>query len=75
MKIKNEWWCYLHTNGHIQAKRFFDHRDFEDADESPFVKKRSGIILASDRDDAIEQFYNTIVSQHVLHELTKNHKK
>lgn len=75
MKDKFEWWCYMHANGYIQAKRYFDHRDFEDADQSPFVRVRSGIILASGRSDAIEQFRNTIVAKHVLHELTKNHKK
>lgn len=51
---KLDWWGYLHTNGHIQVKRYFDARCFEDADESPFVVKRTNVFKASDRDDAIE---------------------
>lgn len=48
-----KWWAYLHTSGTIQLKRFFDHRDFEDADESPFVVRRTGHFEAEDRADAM----------------------
>jgi len=69
MSEQFEWWCYLHTNGHIQAKRYFDKRDLEDADESPFVKVRSGPFMADDRDDAIKKFRDDLIARHVLHEL------
>ncbi len=50
--MKQLWWAYLHTNGHLQIKRYFDYKDFVDADKSPFVKKRTGTFLANGRDEA-----------------------
>ena len=47
------WWGYLHTNGSIQAKRYFDKRDIEDANQSPFCDIVIRPFLASDREDAI----------------------
>jgi hypothetical protein len=38
---KNRWWGYLHENGSIQAKRFFNERcqsSIDDAYESDFVQ-------------------------------------
>jgi hypothetical protein len=75
MTDKILWWCYLHTNGHIQAKRYFDQRDLDDADESPFVKRRSSPFEAEDRDDAIKKFHDDLVAIHILHELTKNNEQ
>lgn len=40
MSEKFLWWCYLHTNGHIQAKRYFDLRDLEDADEKSIRSRK-----------------------------------
>lgn len=54
METKFEWWGYRHTNGNIQAKRYFDRRDLEDADESPFVVKRTEVFLASGREEALK---------------------
>lgn len=31
------WWGYKHTSGTYQAKRYFDERDIQDANESDFV--------------------------------------
>lgn len=52
------WWGYLHTNGHIQVKRYFDatsRLDFKDADESPFCERRTGKFMATSREDALEK--------------------
>ena len=38
MSYDLQWWAYIHTNGTIQLKRYFDDRDLQDARESPFVK-------------------------------------
>ena len=51
---KNLWWGYLHTEGKIQAKRYFDRRDLEDAAESPFVETYYGPFAAEGRDEAIK---------------------
>lgn len=49
----NKWWGYVHANGTIQAKRYFDRQDLADARESPFVDQVLGPFDATDRDDAI----------------------
>jgi hypothetical protein len=36
---KMSWWGYLHTDGHIQVKRYFDPLDLKEAHESPFVER------------------------------------
>ena len=59
--MMNKWWGYLHTNGSIQAKRFFDARDLEDARESPFVAAYLAPFDAEDRDKALE-----ILSNHFM---------
>ena len=33
----NKWWGYVHQNGSVHAKRYFDRRDIQEAMESPFV--------------------------------------
>ena len=33
----NRWWGYLHTDGSLHAKRYFDKRDLDEARESTFV--------------------------------------
>lgn len=48
------WWGYRHVNGSVQAKRYFDERDIEDAQESDFV---SSIVLpfkAKGREEALK---------------------
>ncbi|WP_127846170.1 hypothetical protein [Psychroflexus aestuariivivens] len=36
---KTIWWGYVHENGSIQVKRYFNDADIQDAIESPFVGK------------------------------------
>ncbi len=50
---KKKWWGYIHTNGTIQVKRYFEIRDLEEARESPFVTTVFWPFEAEDREDAI----------------------
>ena len=52
--MENLWWGYLHTNGHLQAKRYFSREDLDEAGERPFVEKYFGPFEAKDRDQALE---------------------
>ena len=60
--MENEllWWGYRHTNGGLQAKRYFDQRDLEDARESPFVAAVCPPFKAEGRDEALR-----IIGEHV----------
>lgn len=53
MSNKPLWWGYLHTSGTIQAKRYFEPLDIQEAKESPFCDIVVGPFEASDRDEAI----------------------
>lgn len=46
------WWAYLHTNGKVLVKRYFDFQDIVEANESPFVVKAIGPFDAIDVNDA-----------------------
>lgn len=48
------WWGYVHENGSIQVKRYFDQQDIDDAIESPFVAKVFHPFEAESREDAIK---------------------
>jgi len=48
-----KWWAYLHTNGSVQVKRYFDERDLSEARESDFVQEVTQPFEALDRFDAI----------------------
>lgn len=50
-----KWWGYLHTNGSVQVKRYFDERDIDEALVSPFVSKVTQPFEAEGRSDAIKQ--------------------
>jgi hypothetical protein len=50
---KNLWWGYLHTSGSLQAKRYFDELDIEEANQSPFCQIVVGPFEASDREEAL----------------------
>jgi len=54
MNEKNKWWGYVHTNGSIQVKRYFDKRDIEEAYESPFCDIVIEPFECDNREDAIE---------------------
>ncbi len=56
---KLQWWGYLHELGTIQAKRYFDRRDIEDAEASDFVQDVYGPFEATGRIDAL-----AILTQH-----------
>lgn len=49
------WWGYRHTDGGLQAKRFFDQRDIDEARESPFCAVIVGPFQANSREDALEK--------------------
>lgn len=49
-----EWWGYLHINGNIQVKRYFDDRDLDDAYESDFVSTVFHPFKAAGREAAIK---------------------
>jgi hypothetical protein len=51
---KNLWWGYKHTSGTLQAKRYWDERDIEEALESPFVEQVVRPFGANDRDEALK---------------------
>jgi len=50
-----KWWGYRHTNGSLQAKRFFGFQDICEAEDSPFVDRTAGPFEAKDRQDAINK--------------------
>lgn len=51
----NRWWGYMHINGSLQVKRYFDALCLRDAHESPFVAKVVGPFDATDREDALKK--------------------
>lgn len=56
----NLWWGYLHINGSIQVKRYFDDRDLDEAIESPFVSRVITKFQANDRDQALQIISNKL---------------
>lgn len=52
---KLQWWCYLHVNGSVQAKRFMSWEDITEAKASDFVKDVMKPFSAMDRNDALRQ--------------------
>lgn len=50
---KNLWWGYKHTSGTLQAKRYFDKLDVEEANQSPFCEVVVGPFEADSRDEAL----------------------
>lgn len=48
-----QWWGYLHVNGTVQVKRYFDERAIEDALASDFVIRVVWPFVAENRDDAL----------------------
>jgi hypothetical protein len=49
----NKWWGYLHTNGGLHVKRYFDEEDISEAHESPFVWIVAGPWECADHDEAL----------------------
>ena len=48
-----QWYGYRHIDGTLCAKRFFDHRDLLEAEESSFVDRVVPPFRAKDRMDAL----------------------
>lgn len=49
------WWGYKHTNGSLQAKRYFGPLDTDEARDSPFCAQVVGPFPARDREEALEK--------------------
>lgn len=49
----NTWWGYKHTDGSLQAKRYFDDQSIKDAYLSPFVARVVGVFEANSREEAL----------------------
>jgi hypothetical protein len=47
-----KWWAYVHTNGALQLKRYLGYLDLKEADESPFVVRRTEPFDAETREEA-----------------------
>lgn len=47
------WWGYVHTNGDLILKRYFDKRDLEEAQQSTFVERLIHLFEAPDRESAL----------------------
>lgn len=57
----NRWWGYLHTDGTVHAKRYFDQRDLDEARESTFVDQIMEPFDAESSMDAVStlrKFFN-----------------
>jgi len=61
----NLWWGYIHTNGSIQVKRYFEPLDLQEARESPFVQSAYGPWECEGRDDAINKIKSIITGKEV----------
>ena len=55
---ENLWWGYKHTSGTLQAKRYFDKQDTNEAEQSPFVAQVVYPFKAESRDEALEYIKN-----------------
>ena len=53
-KNQNLWWGYKHISGTLQAKRYFDKLDTDEAESSPFVERVVYPFYAKDRDEALK---------------------
>lgn len=52
----NKWWGYIHENGSLHVKRYFDEEDLKDAEASPFVERVLQPIEAENREQALKKF-------------------
>lgn len=49
------WWGYRHSAGSVQAKRFLDSKDIDEAHASPFCESVVGPFAATSREEAIKR--------------------
>lgn len=54
------WWGYKHSNGGLQVKRYFDHRDIQEALQSPFCEIVKGPFEADGREDALTKLQDLL---------------
>lgn len=58
MSDKFQWWGYRHVSGTLQAKRYFDPLDIQEARESEFCSIVVGPFPAKDREEALKIIEN-----------------
>lgn len=49
------WWGYIHENGSLHVKRFFDYEDLSEAKVSPFVRSVHGPWEVNSREEALNK--------------------
>lgn len=49
----HRWWGYKHVNGTLHVKRYFDQRDLDEAQGSPFVARVCPAFFAKNRTEAL----------------------
>ena len=59
---ENQWFGYRHIDGTLHAKRFFDHRDIMEAEESLFVDRVVPVFSAKDTWSAME-YIQTFINE------------
>jgi hypothetical protein len=57
-----QWWGYIHVNSQLMVKRYYDQQDIDEANESPFVERAFGPILADDKDMAIDLLKRALIT-------------
>lgn len=60
---KKLWWGYKHVSGTLQTKLYFDKRDTDEAEESPFVTKVIYPFYAENRDEALKIIRDQLENQ------------
>jgi hypothetical protein len=48
------WWAYLHVDGSVHVKRHTGPLDFQEAEESPFVRDYTRSFVANSSDEALQ---------------------
>jgi hypothetical protein len=59
----NKYYAYIHTNGGLHIKVFFDDGDLKEANESPFVAKTIGPFLSRNPKEAREKALSLIFTE------------
>lgn len=53
--MKQTYWGYKHVSGTYQAKRYFDKRDIQEANDSDFCEKVVGPFESKNREEALNK--------------------
>ena len=62
---KQLWWGYKHISGTLQTKPYFDKRDTDEAEESPFVDDIVYPFYAENREEALKIVQEEIVGKNL----------